>query len=101
MGQADVARVDVPALVGVAQQYRVIADIVDGAVRTHLGWLRFDGACAGSAYVAHGDAVRESMVRVVTTLRQWSRASTEIAAVLEASAHRYAEADVRAGERLV
>ncbi|MCT7658108.1 ESX-1 secretion-associated protein [Mycobacterium deserti] len=100
MGQADVARVDVPVLLDVARQYQVIADIVDQAVRTHLNSLTFDGAAAGRAYTAHGDAVRECLDRVAEQLRLWSRASSEIAAALRASAERYADADMRGGERL-
>jgi hypothetical protein len=100
MGQADVARVDVPGLLGVARQYQVVADIVDAAVRTHLNALEFDGARAGRAYVAHGDAVRTRVDRLVSQLLQWSRASAEIAAALRASADRYADADARAALRV-
>lgn len=101
MGQAAVAHVDVAVLWGAAQQYDAIADILDAAVRTHLGSLSFDGAVAGRAHVAHGDAVRDCVGRVVARMQQWSRASREIAAALRAAADRYADADVRAGERLV
>jgi hypothetical protein len=100
MGQADVARVDVPGLLGVARQYQVVADIVDGAVRTHLSALEFDGARAGRAYGAHGDAVRTRVDRLVSQLLQWSRACAEIAAALRASADRYADADARAARRV-
>jgi hypothetical protein len=100
MGQADAARVDVPALMGVAQQYELIADIVDAAVRTHLDSLTFDGADAGREYVAQGDVVHTSVQRVVNRLREWSRASTEIAGALRSAADRYADADARAGERV-
>jgi hypothetical protein len=100
MGQPDVAHVDVAALHAVARQYEVAAEIVDGAVRTHLTGLVFDGAAAGRVYVARGDALRAAVDRVVDQLRQWSRAAAEIAAVLHASADRYAEADVRAAHRV-
>lgn len=100
MGTSDVARVDVGAVLDVARQYQLVADIVDGAIRTHLTGLAFDGAAAGRDHVARGDAVRAGVDRLVHQLRQWSRACAEIAATLRASAHRYADADTRAAERL-
>jgi len=100
MGQPDVARVDVAALHAVARQYAAVADIIDGAVRTHLTGLVFGGAAAGRMHVARGDAVRSAVDHVVDQLRQWSRAATEIAAALGASADRYAEADARAAQRV-
>lgn len=100
MGQPEVARVDVAALHAIARQYEVAADIVDGAARTHLTGLRFDGATAGRMHAARGDAVRTAVGGVVDQLRQWSRAAAEIAAALRASADRYAEADARAAGRL-
>ena len=100
MGQAEAARVDVAALQAVARQYETVADIVDGAVRTHLSGLMFDGAAAGRAHVARGDALRMAVDHVVDQLRQWSRAAAEIAAALRASADRYAEADVNVARRV-
>jgi hypothetical protein len=100
MGQLEVARVDLAALHAVARQYEAAAGIVDGAVRTHLTGLGFDGAAAGRTHVARGDAVHAAVERMVDQLRQWSRAATEIAAALRASADRYAEADIRAAERV-
>jgi hypothetical protein len=100
MGQPEVARVDVPALHAVARQYEAAADIVEGSVRTHLTGLAFDGALAGRMHAARGDALRTAVDHVVDQLRQWSRAATEIAAALRASADRYAEADDRAGWRV-
>jgi hypothetical protein len=100
MGQADVAHADVAALIGVARQYETVADIVDSAVRSHLTGLAFDGAAAGRMHVARGDALRSAVDHVVDSLRQWSRASAEIAAVLRASADRYAEADADAARRV-
>jgi Excreted virulence factor EspC, type VII ESX diderm len=100
MGQADVAHVDVAALIGVARQYETVADIVDGAVRSHLTGLAFDGAAAGRMHVARGDELRSVVDQVVDSLRQWSRASAEIAAVLRTSADRYAEADADAARRV-
>lgn len=100
MGQLDAARVDVAALHSVARQYQTVAEIVDGAVRTHLTVLGFDGASAGRLYVARGDAVRAGVDHVADRLRQWSRACAEIAAVLRASADRYAEADAVSARRV-
>ncbi len=100
MGQPDAAGVDIAALRSVADQYQTVADLLDGAVRTHLGGLTFDGAIAGRAYVARGDAVRDGVEHVVQQVRQWSRACSEIAAVLRVSANRYADADARAGSRV-
>ncbi len=100
MGQAEVARVDVAALHAVARQYETVADIVESAVRTHLTGLAFGGAVAGRMHVARGDALRAAVDHVVDQLRQWSRAATEIAAALRASADRYAEADASAARRV-
>jgi hypothetical protein len=100
MGELDVARVDVVALVAVARQYESAADVLDAAVRTKLSGLEFGGAGAGRMHVAHGDAIRVALDRVVDQLRAWSRACAEIAAALRASADRYAEADASAGRRV-
>lgn len=100
MAGRDTARVDVGALLEIARQYQAAADTVDGAVRTHLAALAFDGASAGKAHVARGDSVRVGVERVADRLRRWSRASAEIAARLRTSADRYTEADVRAGRRV-
>jgi hypothetical protein len=100
MGQPEVARVDVAALHAVARQYETVADIVDGAVRTHLTRLVFDGAAAGRVHAGRGDVLRTAVDHVVDQLRQWSRAAAEIAAVLRTSADRYAEADVSAARRV-
>ncbi|KUI16832.1 hypothetical protein AU193_21805 [Mycobacterium sp. GA-1285] len=96
----DTSRVDAAALSSVARQYQAVADTVDAAVRTHLSGLAFDGAGAGRAYVAGGDAVRSAVDDMVNQLREWSRASAEIAGALRASVDRYAEADARAAERM-
>jgi hypothetical protein len=100
MGQPDVARVDVAAVHAIARQYEAAADIVEGAVRTHLSGLVFDGAAAGRMHVARGDGLRTAVDQVVDQLRQWSRAAAEIAAALRASADRYSEADARAARRV-
>ena len=100
MGQAGAARVDVGAVRALAREYETAALIVEDAVRTHLSDFAFGGAAAGRAYVAHGDALRATLVDVVASLRQWSRAATEIAAVLRSSADRYQDADARAAVRV-
>jgi phytoene/squalene synthetase len=100
MGQPEVARVDIAALHAVARQYDTVADVVEGAVRRHLTGLTFDGAMAGRAHAARGDALRAAVDHVADQLRQWSRAAAEIAAALRASADRYADADANAAGRL-
>jgi Excreted virulence factor EspC, type VII ESX diderm len=100
MGEPDVARVDVAAVLGAARQYDAAADIVDTAIRTQLSGLRFDGAIAGRMHTARGDALRNAVDDVANQLRQWARAATEIAAELRASADRYADADARAARRM-
>ncbi|MGP4057338.1 ESX-1 secretion-associated protein [Mycobacterium sp. 4D054] len=100
MGTSGAARVDTAAVRAIAREYETAASILDSTVRHHLSGLAFDGATAGRAHVAHGDALRDKLSDVVTTLREWSRAAQEIAAALRASADRYQAADLRAAERL-
>jgi Excreted virulence factor EspC, type VII ESX diderm len=100
MGELDVARVDVAALLTVARQYDTVAQIIDDAVRDHLAGLAFGGACAGRMHVARGEALRSAVDDIVMQVRGWSRAATEIAATLRDSADRYAQADARAADRV-
>ena len=100
MGERDVAHVDVAALLSVAGEYEAIADAVDAVVRTRLVGQQFGGVGAGRVHVARGEAVRIAVDGIADQLRNWSRASAEIAATLRSTAQRYDEADVRAG-RLV
>jgi hypothetical protein len=100
MGERDAARVDVAALLGIAGEYDAVADAVDAVVRSRLAGLQFGGAGAGRMHVARGEAVRIAVDGIADRLREWSRASAEIAATLRSTALRYDEADVRAG-RLV
>jgi uncharacterized protein YukE len=100
MGETDAVRVDVAALLSVARQYQAVADHIDAAVRTHLTGLVFDGAAAGRAYVGHGESLRTAVDEIVNQMREWSRASAEIALTLRASADQYAEADARAARRV-
>ena len=100
MGEPDVARVDVAAVLGAARQYEAAADLVDTAIRTHLTRLRFDGAVAGRMHTAHGDALRLAIDDVVDRLHEWARAATEIAAELRCCVDRYADVDARGARRI-
>lgn len=100
MGTADAARVDTAAVRAIAREYETAASIVDGAARNHLSDLDVGGATSGRAYVAHGDALRAALLALAMSLRQWSRAALEIAAVLRASADRYQDADASAASRV-
>lgn len=100
MGEPELARVDVAALLGVAREYETVAEIVDNAVRTHLSGLVFDGATAGRMHVARGDALRGAVDDIVGQLQNWSRAANEIASTLRTSADRYVDADSRAARRV-
>ncbi|MGE0215012.1 type VII secretion target [Mycolicibacterium sp.] len=92
--------VDVGAVRAVAREYETAAQIVDAAVRIHLGALAFGSATAGRDYAGHGEAVHGALTGLAGSLRQWSRAAGEIAAALRASADRYQDADARAAERV-
>ncbi|HKV20346.1 MAG TPA: type VII secretion target [Mycobacterium sp.] len=87
-------------MLDVARQYDTAADMVDTAVRTHLTALRFDGAVAGRAHTAHGDALRRALDDVAHRLQQWAHASAEVAAALRSSADRYVEVDGRGARRI-
>ncbi|MCV7302416.1 ESX-1 secretion-associated protein [Mycobacterium barrassiae] len=95
MGERDVAHVDVAALLHVADEYQAAADAIDAVVRTRLAGLQFGGAAAGRMHVARGGAVRAAIDGIADQLREWARASAEIAATLRTTAHRYDEADLR------
>ena len=99
MGQRD-ASVDAVAVRTVANRFDDAAQLINGALRSHLYRLSFDGATAGRAYVGHGDALRIALNRLSDELAGWSRATVEIAAALRASADRYGEADLRAAARI-
>lgn len=100
MGPIESTRVDVGALLDVAGRYDAVADLVDGAVRTHVARLTFDGALAGRDYAARGDALRQAVDDLVEQMRVWSRASHEIASALRTSGVRYVDADARGAVRL-
>jgi uncharacterized protein YukE len=99
MGQQHVY-VDAPAMRAVTNRFDAAAEIIDAAVRTRLGTLAFDGASAGRAHVAGGDALRRALDRWVGELAQWSRASAEIATALRVGADGYADAELRAAARV-
>ncbi|HEY3995113.1 MAG TPA: type VII secretion target [Mycobacterium sp.] len=92
--------IDVAATYRVAQQFGAAAEIIDRALSDQLTRLSFDGAVAGRAHTARGDALRAELQRLVGELSQWSRASDEIAAALRASADRYADAELYAAARI-
>lgn len=94
------ARVDTSAMRAMAQEYAAAAATVAESEREHLSAFDFGGASAGRAYAGHGDALRASLFEVASSLRQWSRAAAEIAAVLTVSADRYEDADAAASGRL-
>ncbi|MUL81333.1 MULTISPECIES: type VII secretion target [unclassified Mycolicibacterium] len=100
MGELAAARVDAAALSSVAAGYDTVADNLDSVVRDRLRGPVFDGASAGQAHVAAGDAVRTAVDELTDGLRRWSRAGAEVAAVLRSSIDRYAVADARAAARV-
>jgi uncharacterized protein YukE len=92
--------VDAAALRAIANRFDATAETIDTAVRARLGHLAFDGASAGRAHVAGGDALRRALDRWSGALTQWSRASAEIATALRAGADSYTEAELRAAARV-
>ena len=100
MGHRDVAGVDVAAVRAVANRFDATAEIIDGAARNHLASLTFGGATAGRAHIARGDALSTALERLAAEVWQWSRATSEIAVALRASADRYADAELRAAARI-
>lgn len=100
MGTAQAARVDTAAVRAIAREYDTAAAILDSAAHTHLGGLDVGAATSGRAYVAYGDALRGALAELASSLRQWSRAATEIAAALRVSADHYQDADSYAAGRV-
>ena len=84
----------------VADRFRAVAELVDGAVGEHLARLAFGGAGAGRAYAARGDALRAALQRLTAEVSQWSRASAAVAVALRSSAERYADAELYAARRI-
>lgn len=89
-------RVDTAAVRAAAQRFDTAAAILDEVLGTHLSRLRFDGAVAGRAHAAGGEAMRAALNRQGSQLAQWSRSAAEIAAALRAAADQYAEAELNA-----
>jgi hypothetical protein len=92
--------VDAASVHRVADQLSAAAELINGAVADHLSGLAFNGANAGRAYTARGDALRGELERLTTQLSQWSRASVEIAEALRAGVDRYADAELYAAARI-
>ncbi|OBC06964.1 hypothetical protein A5784_09405 [Mycobacterium sp. 852013-50091_SCH5140682] len=97
MGEVDAAHVDVGALLDVARQYDIAADLVESCVGMPL---RFDGATAGREHTASGEALRTALDERIAPLRQWARAAGEVAAVLRSTTDRYVAADAGAAARV-
>ncbi|MCI4676937.1 type VII secretion target [Candidatus Mycolicibacterium alkanivorans] len=89
-------RVDTAAVRAAAQRFDAVAQILDSALRNHLGEPAFGGSKAGRAHTARGEAVGMALRRIGAELAQWSRAAEEIGAALRAGADRYADAEWRA-----
>jgi hypothetical protein len=89
-------RVDTAAVYAAAQRFDAAAELLGGAVRTHLAGLSFGGSTAGRAHTARGEAFGTALRRLGGELVQWSRAAEEIGAALRAGADRYADAEASA-----
>lgn len=100
MGLSEPTRVDPAVLLEAANRYELAAERIGAMVRTELSALTFDGALAGSAYTARGDALRGAVDEVVQRLHQWSRSAAAISSALRTTAHRYAESDSHAAQRI-
>lgn len=85
---------------GIADRIDDASGLIADASSNHLSRLTFDGARAGRDYAACGDRLRAELDRLAAELSQWSRAASEIAAVLRAGADRYAEAESHAAARI-
>lgn len=94
------ASVDVAALRAIANRFDASAEVIDGAVQTHLARLAFDGSTAGRAHIARGDALRTALDRLGGGLTQWSRTSVEVAGALRAAAQHYGDAELSSVARL-
>jgi hypothetical protein len=92
--------IDMAAVRGVADRIAAAAELVDDAAVNHLARLMFDGARAGRAYAANGDALHTALDRLAADLSQWARAAVEVAAALRAGIDRYAEAELYSAGRI-
>lgn len=100
MGQPHATVVDSAGVRALASQLDDIADIVEGIARTQLSRLTFDGATAGRAHAAAGDALHTALNRLGVGVTAWSRSAMEISMALRASADRYVDTDSAAAARL-
>jgi uncharacterized protein YukE len=100
MAQPETTRVDAAALRVIAGRFDAGAETLNGVVRARLGRLSFDGASAGAAYTAAGDALHRGLQRLAAGVAQWARASDEIAVALRISADRYADTEARGASRI-
>jgi hypothetical protein len=100
MGERDAARVDVMAVLGVARGYDAIADMVVAGVHAHLAHSSFDGAVAGRAHAARGEALRKAIGELADQLRMWSRSCSEISSALRVSADDYVGVEALGVRRL-
>lgn len=99
MGHSESVLADAGGLLDAAHRFDALAELVDGVVR-HLDRLTFDGAVAGAAHAARGDAVRRAVDDVADQVLEWARALREVGSALAASGRRYVEADAVAAARL-
>jgi Excreted virulence factor EspC, type VII ESX diderm len=100
MGQRDAAGVDIGAVLAAAGRSDQVAELLDGAIRTHLPQLSFCGAVAGHSHAARGAAVRDAVDLPGEDMRTWARACVELASCLRASAASYTSAEARGAARL-
>ena len=84
------ASIDTSALITVADRFDDVALLLERAGRSRLG---FDGAHAGSAHTAGGDAVRRSAEQLLVDVQNWARAAAEIGVALRSGARRYRDSD--------
>jgi hypothetical protein len=88
------------AVRGVADRIAAAAELVDDAVANHLVRLIFNGARAGRAYAANGDALRVGLDRLAADVSAWSRAAAAVAVALRAGVDRYADAELYSAARI-
>jgi hypothetical protein len=100
MGERDAARVDVMAVLDVARGYDAVADMIESGVNAHLTHSSFDGAVAGRAHAARGEALREAIGELADQMRAWSRSCSEISSALRISADTYVGAEALGARRL-
>ena len=84
--------VDPQALRFAAQRLDEAADLLEGAVRAHLGSVQLHGADRG---------IRSSIGQLADGVAQWQSAAREYARAVRASADRYIDEDRRGAEALL